>query len=150
MECAEQAYTSNYLADQAMKAGQKGYALEFIGQSLGCAIKQDFYQKDSVFTQFINKLIKLERYAQALTVAEAIDDQSSNKALAFALLADAYIKAGQDERALILLDSAFAKAKTADADYSYGTCEALGEIAVGYAQLGKPDQANVLFHSQVR
>jgi tetratricopeptide (TPR) repeat protein len=142
MECAEQAYTSNYLADQAMKAGQNGYALKFIEQSLGCAIKQDFYQKDSLFSQFVAKLIKLKRYAQALTVAEAIDDQSSNKALAFVLLADAYLKAGQDERALILLDSAFAKAKTADEDYSYVTCEALGEIALGYAQLAKPDQAD--------
>ena len=142
MSCDEQAYISIYLADRAIKARQKDYALKFIEQSLACAKDgEDFYRKGEVFNKFVVKLIELQQNERALAVAEAIEDETSHKASAFTALAEAHAAAGQNEQALRMFDRAFTQAKIAGEEYSLASCEALGRIAAGYAQLGKTDQA---------
>ncbi len=131
----------SYLADEAMRTGQREYILKLIEATVSCAENDDFYQKNRVFVKIVGDLITLHRHRRALEIAELIEDDTSFKVSAFAAVADAFIKAGERERAVGLLDRAMAYANAADEEDSDRSCEAAIEIADLYELVGDLEKA---------
>jgi tetratricopeptide (TPR) repeat protein len=136
MGCGGRQFMYSYLADEAMRTGQREFLLKLIESTVRCAENDDFYQKNWVFTKIVRDLIALHRPRKALEIAQLIEDETSYKASAFAAVADAFIKAGERERAVGLLDRAMANAKAVEEEDSDRSCEAAIEIADVYDRVG--------------